>query len=224
MDELELNLPKKALVNKFIAKTKFYDKATLGKKLKEEFIDKIQKITWKYKLAEDTIGIEKTDSVIEIQVFQIELKEQVIPKNVLKLIDKFIPYPILYQFIYKNNFAYGINLKNSDIGHDYYFSDWNIAIKFDFNAINLEKLYQKLIQAFIDDDIKQQGDFETVITTDQQIKRLESEIQALGSKVKREKQFNRQLELNKILQEKQKQMDNIKGESNGNRHSTITNY
>jgi hypothetical protein len=223
MDEQELNLPKEALVNKFIAKTKFYDKAALSTKLKNEFINKIQKITWRYKLAEDTIGIEKTDSVIEIQVFQVELKEQVIPKNVLKLIDKFIPYPILYQFIYKNNFAYGINLKNSELGHDYYFSDWNTAIKFDFNAINLEKLYQKLIQAFIDDDIKEQGDFETVITTDQQIKRLESEIQTLDSKIKREKQFNRQVELNKILLEKQKQIDNIKGGSNGNRHSTITN-
>ncbi len=211
MHDLELNLPKNALVNKFIAKTKFYDKATLGKKLKEEFIDKIQKITWKYKLAEDTIGIVKTSSVIEIQVFQIELKEQVIPKNVLKLIDKFIPYPILYQFVYKDNFAYGINLKNSDLGYDYYFSDWNTPIKFDFNAINLEKLYQKLIQAFIDDDIKQQGDFETVITTDQQIKRLESEIQTLDSKIKREKQFNRQVEWNKTLQKTKDQLQTIKG-------------
>jgi hypothetical protein len=211
MDELELNLPKKALVNKFIAKTKFYDKATLGKKLKEEFIDKIQKITWKYKLAEDTIGIEKTSSVIEIQIFQVELKERLIPKNVLKLIDRFIPYPILYQFIYKDSFAYGINLKNSDLGQNYYFSDWNSPIRFDFNAINLEKLYQKLIQAFIADEIKQQGDFEAVISTDKQIKQLEHEIEALDSKIKREKQFNRKVELNKTLLKTKDQLQTIKG-------------
>jgi len=211
MDELELNLPINALVNKPVHKKKFYEKAAISKKLKDEFVEKVQKITWRYKLAEDTIGIEKTDSVIEIQVFQVELKEQVIPKNVLKLIDKFIPYPILYQFIYKDNFAYGINLKNSSLGHDYYFSDWNSPVSFDFNAINLEKLYQKLIQAFISDEIKQQGDFEVVITTDKQIKQLEHEIQALDSRIKREKQFNRKVELNKTLLKTKDQLQTIKG-------------
>ena len=210
MDELELNLPSSALVNKFIAKTKFYVKAAVSNKLKNEFINKIQKITWRYKLAEDTLGIEKTGSVIEIQVFQIELKEQIIPKNILKLIDKAIPYPILYQFIYKENFAYGINLKNSSLGHDYYFSDWNQTLKFDFNAINLEKLYQKLIQAFIDDELKESKDFKTIITMDQQIKELEKEIRSLGSKMRREKQFNKQVEINKTLLKKQKQLARIK--------------
>jgi hypothetical protein len=211
MNELELNLPEQALVNKFIAKSQFYEKSALNKRQKEEFVDKIQKITWKYKLAEDTIGTEKTSSVIEIQVFYIELKEQIIPKNVLKIIDKLIPYPILYYFTYKNNFAYGINLKCSELGHDYYFSDWNASIKFDFNAINLEKLYHKLIQAFISDEIKQYGDFQAVINTDKQIKELEKEIQALDSKIKREKQFNRKVELNKTLLKTKDQLQTIKG-------------
>ena len=59
----ELKLPREANVNKFIAKTKFYEKANLSSKLQKEFVDKIQKITWKYKLAESTIGIAKTEAV-----------------------------------------------------------------------------------------------------------------------------------------------------------------
>jgi hypothetical protein len=38
-----IKLPKEALVNKFIAKTKFYEKANLNAKLQKEFIDKIQR-------------------------------------------------------------------------------------------------------------------------------------------------------------------------------------
>ena len=96
--EYTFNLPKSAIVNKFIAKSKFYEKAALSTRLQNEFINKIQRITWKYKLAESTVGISKTEAVTEIQIFEIELKEQSIPKNVLKVIDKAIPYQILYVF------------------------------------------------------------------------------------------------------------------------------
>jgi len=209
----ELKLPETALVNKFVAKTKFYEKASLSSKLQNEFINKIQKIIWKYKIAENTIGISKTDKVTEIQVFEMELKEQIIPKNILKVIDKAIPYQILYQFVYKDNIAYGITLKENNIGQNYYFSEWNEEISFDFTDIDLEKIYQKLIKAFIPDDVKNQGDFDTIIDTDNKIKRLEKEIETLGSKIKKEKQFNRKVELNKFLLERQKQLQSIKEDS-----------
>jgi hypothetical protein len=207
----ELKLPETALVNKFVAKTRFYEKASLSSKLQNEFINKIQKITWKYKLAENTIGISKTDNVTEIQVFEIELKEQIIPKNILKVIDKAIPYQILYQFVYKDNIAYGITLKENNIGQNYYFSEWNEKISFDFTGIDLEKVYQKLIKAFIPDDVKKQGDFDAIIEADIKIKRLEKEIATLDRKIKKEKQFNRKVDLNKSLLERLKQLKNIKG-------------
>jgi len=211
MDELELNLPSQAEVNKLLPKKKFYEKFSIGKRLKDEFVNKIQKITWKYKLSEDTINLEKTDSVIEIQVFYVELKEQIIPKSVLRMIDKSIPYPILYKFIYKNNFAYGISLRHSDLGVDYYFSSWNTGMEFSFTALNLEKLYEKLIKAFIHDDIKQDRDFKAIVSTDQKIKELEREIEALNLKIKREKQFNKKVELNKILLKVKSELETIRG-------------
>lgn len=219
MDD-KFKLPQNAVVNKFIAKTKFYERASLSSKLQNEFIKKIQKITWKYKLAQDTIGISKTDSVEEIQIFEIVLKEQVIPKNILKVIDKAIPYQILYQFVYKNNTAYGITLKGqilktmtekeSAAAWNYYFSGWNEDLDFDFTGIDLEKVYQKLIKAFINNEAKYRGDFDAIIKADNQIKRLEKEIETLGSKIKKEKQFNRKVELNKSLLKRQKQLTDLK--------------
>lgn len=213
-------MPENAVVNKFIAKTKFYERATLSSKLQNEFINKIQKITWKYKLAEDTIGISKTDSVTEIQVFEIELKEQVIPENVLKVIDKAIPYQILYQFVYKDNTAYGITLKGPILRtmpekesagtRNYYFSRWNEDLNFDFTDIDLEKVYQKVIKAFINNEAKNRSDFAAIIDADDKIKQLGKEIKTLGKKIKKEKQFNRKVELNKSLLERQKQLQSIK--------------
>lgn len=207
-----LKLPKDAFVNKFIAKTKFYEKANLNTKLQKEFVDKIQKITWKYKLAESTIGISKTEAVTEIQIFEIELKEQVIPKNVLKVIDRSIPYQILYRFVYDESIAYGITLKADTSVENYYFCEWDADIAFDFTGINLEKVYQKLVKAFVRDEARYGGSFSEIIDFDKKIKSLEAEIAALESKISKEKQFNRKVEINKVLLEKKAMLNGIKGD------------
>jgi len=205
-------LPKAAFVNKFIAKNKFYEKAALGAKLQKEFVDKIQRITWKYKLAESTVGIAKTGKVTEIQIFEIELKEQVVPKNVLKVIDKAIPYQILYRFIYKDSEAYAVTLKGQKT-ENYYFSDWNDDKVFDFTGIDLEKVYQKIIKVFITNEARSKTSFNEIIDTDNKIKMLENEIVILENKVSKEKQFNRKVELNKILLDRKSQLKKIKEES-----------
>ncbi len=205
-------LPQEAFVNKFIAKTKFYEKATLSSKLQKEFVDKIQKITWKYKLAESTVGITKTDTVTEIQIFEIELKEQVIPKKVLQVIDKTIPYQILYCFVFNESVAYGITLKENTSVENYYFSNWNEDMLFDFTGIDLEKVYQKLVKAFIRNEAKTKSSFQEIIDGDKKIKLLENEIAALENNISKEKQFNRKVETNKILLAKKAELEDIKGE------------
>jgi hypothetical protein len=205
-------LPRAAFVNKFIPKSKFYEKTALGAKLQKEFSDKIQKITWKYKLAESTVGITKTGKVIEIQIFEIDLKEQVIPKNMLKVIDKAIPYQILYQFIYKENEAYGITLKEGKNAENYYFSEWNEKKSFDFTGIDLEKVYQKIVKTFIRSEAQTKSSFKEIVDTDNRIKALNEEMAALENKISREKQFNRKVELNKILLGKKKYLKKIKEE------------
>ena len=206
---MNFNLPKSAFVNKFIAKTKFYDKVHLSTRLQNEFIRIIQRITWQYKLAEETIGISKTENVTEIQVFEIELKKQKIPLNALKIIDKTIPYQILYVLVYKENIAYGISLKENNQVKNYYFSGWNEETDFDFTGITLEKVYQKLIKCFIASEAREKEDFEEIIKTHNAIRTLEKDILSLESKIKREKQFNRKVELNKTLLEKKRQLKSI---------------
>nr|WP_244831607.1 DUF4391 domain-containing protein [Candidatus Vampirococcus lugosii] len=198
-----LELPKNCLVDKFVSKTKFTSQVLVNTKLKDEFTREIKRITWKYKLAETTLMIQATQKVKEIQIFEIELKNKEIPKNVLKLIDKLIPYYILYYFKYENNFAFGITLKDN-VSKDYYFSDWNEELKFNFHAINLKIVLENIIKQFIKRVDTDNNNFQDIIEKDKQITILTKEIQALKNKIKQEKQFNKKVELNKTLQEKQK--------------------
>ncbi len=202
---MDFKLPEASYVNKFIPKGKFFERSTINTKLKKEFTDKIQRITRKYKLAESTISTSKTDKIEEIQIFEIQLKKKTIPKYALQVIDKIIPYPILYTFVYQDNIAYGVSLKE-ETNKAYYLSERDQEMSFDFNWINLEKVYQNIIKAFITKVDIADKDFDSIITKDQKIKALEKEIQTIRSKIKREKQMNRKVELNKILLDKKQEL------------------
>ena len=202
------NLPKSTLVDKFIPKTAFYNKLNIATSVKNEFIDKIERITWKYKLSEETLGINKTEEVEEIQIFEINLRVKDIPKNVLKVISKNIPYPILFKLIYNNEFCYSIGLYENKKFSDLYFSEWNDDIHFNLNGINLSIVYEKIVKELINEQQNEQK-FDIIIETSNKKKNLEKEIISLKNKVKSEKQFNKKVELNKLLFIKQKELEEI---------------
>ena len=202
---MDFNLPEQAHVQTFVPKNTFFTRAVVNTKLKKEFTDTIQKITWEYKLAPDTVGITGTELVEEIQIFHIELKAQTIPKNVLKLIDKSVMYPILYVFTYQNHVAYGITLRNVS-EQRYYFSNWNQKLTFRFTGINLERVYEGLIATFIGQTPTISKDFATIVEQDKEKGRLDREIGALANKIKNERQFNKKVELNKTLQVKKQEL------------------
>ncbi len=190
-----------ARVDKFIPKNKFYENKALNSKIKKEFIDLIQKIIWKYKISKDTINTKSTKEVEEIQIFEIYLKKKEIPKNALKIIDKSIPYKILYHFIFEDNYLFAISVKNDNSELKFNFSDWNEKKEFNFQGINLENIYQNIVLQFIDKKIKEgEQNFSEIIKKDEEKKRLEREIKILENKIRKEKQFNKKVELNRKLE------------------------
>lgn len=205
---INLNLPDSALVNKFIPKSKFYSHSSANTKLKQKFTDQIQRITWLYKLAEHTVGITKTASVEEIQIFELELKRQVIPKQIIRLIQRIIPYPILFILSYKEHQAYAIVLHDNEHKQEY-FSDWDVDIAFAFSGTTLEKVYNNLVKAFITSTDTQQKPFSEIIRTDAKIKELCKEIERFESKIRKEKQFNKKVELNQTLLQLKKQLEEL---------------
>ena len=205
------NLPPKAFVNKFIPKSKFLEKAKVNSKVQQEFTDAIARITWAYKLAESTIHISGTQNMEELQVFNMKLKQKEIPKNVLKVIDKAIPFAILYTFEFEDAFAYGITTKENN-EQRYFFSDWNEELAFDFTGSTIEQVYQKVIQLFIQTktglEVKNQ-DFKAILEKEKQLQILHKEILSLQSKIKKEKQFNKQVAYNKTLKMKLKEKQHL---------------
>ena len=141
-----IELPIECGVNKFLPKKIFYEKVGISYGVKEEFVNLVDRITWLYKLSPDTIGIPKTESIEEIQIFQIDVKEKKIPLSVIKTIVKGVQYKILFLIKYNDDFCYSI------IVDDIYTTNWNDDIKFNFNAINLERVYENIVKYVIKEE------------------------------------------------------------------------
>ena len=204
-----MNLPSSSKLDKFLPKTKFYSRVFVNQKLKDEFVKDVKKIIWKYKISEETVSIEKTEKVEEIQIFEVELKQKEIPEKILRVIDRSIPYPILFVIRYGEDWKYVIALKEGGTIKNYYTTDWNEDVDFDFNGINLEKVYQKIIKKLIKNINTENEDFGQAVEKDDKIKTLKQEVVRLENKLKKEKQFNRQVELNKELNSKKQELNNL---------------
>lgn len=196
------DLPKKCFVNKFIPKKVFYEKVGVSSKVKDEFVNLVDRITWLYKLSEDIIGITKTEEIEEIQIFQIDVKEKRIPLSVIKTITKGVQYKILFIIKFQNEYCYAIKVE------DIYNSEWNDNIDFDFNAINLKILYENIVKKIMKEDTNEKV-FSKIIEDNTYKLELEKKINKLQQKIKLEKQFNRKVELNKQLNNLLTEMEDL---------------
>lgn len=200
-----INLPDRCKVNKFIPKKTFYEKIGVSTSIKDDFITNIDKITWLYKLSEDTLGISKSQDVEEIQIFEIILKEKVLPKNIIKIISKAIPYKILFVLKYDKDYCYSIKVDNI------YFTEWNEDIEININGLTLETIYENIVKSIIKEN-NNTNTFDNIIENKSKVDELSKKIEQLTNKVNNEKQFNKKVELNLELQRLKKEMEELKNE------------
>lgn len=200
-----INLPDRCKVNKFIPKKTFYEKIGVSTSVKDDFINNIDKITWLYKLSEDTLGISKSQEVEEIQIFEIILKEKVLPKNIIKIISKAIPYKILFVLKYDKDYCYSIKVDNI------YFTEWNEDIELNINGLTLETIYENIVKSIIKEN-NNTNTFDDIIENKSKVDELTKKIEQLTNKVNNEKQFNKKVELNLELQRLKKEMEELKNE------------
>lgn len=91
-----LNLPASAAFERRIPKQKFYANLTVTPELRRCFTEQIGSITWADKLAPQTMNLAAGQRVQEIEVFRIRLAGDTLDGKVTELMDKQIPYHILF--------------------------------------------------------------------------------------------------------------------------------
>lgn len=212
-------LPSSTLVNRKIPKNKFYEKLRANHHLKELFTEQVESILWKHKLSKDTIRLEPKEDIEEIQIFEVHLKERTYSLDLLRSIDKAIPYPILHVLMYDSQAKLAIAYKernqtddNRSVVRSYHETDWQPieSIKLDIlQGLDLKAVYENIIRQLLPIKVKPEIELTAVLERQAQIDKLTQECERLESKMRAEKQFNRKVELNMELQHKRKELKQL---------------
>ena len=201
-----LGLPRTTQVNRRVAKEKLYQNAALAPQTREMIKDQIDSVFWRNKLADSTMAISAGETVAEIQIFEIQLRQRELDKRVLPAIAKAIPYKILFILVFGDEAQLWIEAAGM-----FYNTDWQplggFALKFE--GLNLDAVYENLARQISGGRLGTDGDIEEAVDRDKQRQRLERDIVALEKKLLREKQFNKQVELNGELKRLKKELEEL---------------
>lgn len=204
--------------NKRIPKQKFYGKIGVSTALKRIFAEQIKLIYWRNKLATTTLNLAAGDVVKEIEVFEVKLNAPQFNEAVLRQIDKEIPYHILFILTFEGKAQAWIGYKEAVAGGNafkvnrYYHTEWvpESELCFTIVGLNIDAVYESLVRQVAGERLQTNSgeSLKSSVERDEERRRLEKQIAALESKLHREKQLNRKMELNTELKLLKKQLNN----------------
>lgn len=206
-----LDFPKTTAFGRRVPKQKFYENLDISPELKRLFVEQVKLIIWANKLSAQTMNIAHGKIVEEIEVFHIKLQRKELDKRVLSLLDRQIPYHILFllerpdgkvrfHVTYKEASQSGSNafqLQQS------YHAEWmkpeNLSLN--LTALDMDVLYESVVRQIAGDAIRDfQGEsLKEAVEQTQKREKLERQIAQLKAKMKKEKQLGRQMELRREI-------------------------
>jgi hypothetical protein len=213
-----LGLPKSTEFNKRIPKQKFYNNLSVTPELKLIFVNQINLIYWRNKLATTTMNVGSGEKVAELEVFEICLNQPSLDTKVLQLIDKEIPYHILFLLEHNKKYQAWIGYKEASLAkldtfkvNRYYHTEWmkEDELPLSLSGLSMDLIYNNFVRQIAGDrlGVVGIGGLKEAVDRDKKHQKLFKQLTALKSKVRKEKQFNRQVALNNELKKLGKELD-----------------
>lgn len=214
-----LNLPKTTIVDKRIPKEKFYGKLDVRADVKRTFVDQVKSITWRNKIAPSTMNLAPGKEVVEIEVFEIQLKTGVLDEAVLRLIDQGIPYYILFLLEFDEKFQVWTAYKEIEgkkvtiKPNAYYHTEWMTleSLPLAVEGLDLDAVYEHFVYQIAGEALqeKEGESLQESVERAEQRKKLLQQIATLQNKIRKEKQLNIQVKLNQELKQLKKTLEQM---------------
>jgi len=214
-------LPKTTEFNRRIPKQKFYENMDISPTLKKVFVEYVKIIYWKNKIAVSTTNLAAGKDVTELEVFEIRLNSPITDDNLLRQIDRQIPYHILFILEYENKYQAWIGYKEAAMSGNnafkvsgYYHTEWLEEDKLTLNmeGLNLDAVYENYVRQIAGDRLERETSGERLkesIERDEKRQQLQKQIDVLTARIRKEKQLNKQMEMNSQLKKLKKEMGKL---------------
>ena len=218
---MAIELPKSTEFNKKIPKQKFYENLEISPALKKIFIEQVDKILWSYKIASSSTNLADGSLVKEIEVFEVFLKSPNLDDELLHHIDRAVPYHIVFILEYQGRYKACISYKEAATSgnrafkvNSYYYTDWldnqNLPLKLE--GLNLDAAYENFVRQIAGKTLQKVASDESLkesVARSEQKELLQKQILALESKIRKEKQLNKQIQINNELKKLKRNLEEL---------------
>lgn len=214
-----IGLPKTTEFNKRIPKQKFYENIDVSPALKKIFINQVKAIYWKNKIATSTTNLASGKEVTEIEVFELRLNSPMLDDSLLRQVDREIPYHILFLLEYQGKYQAWIGYKEAALSgnkafkvNGYYHTEWlaEDELPLKFEGLNVDAVYENYVRQIAGDKLNSDVAGESLkesVARDEQKQALQKQISTLQTKIHKEKQLNKQMQMNIELKKLKKELE-----------------
>ncbi len=196
--------PSSTVLDRPIPKAKFYDKLSVSAAMKRKFVEDVESIVWRNKLSANTLNVQAGERVVEIDVFEMELKDYDVNESVLKVIDNGVPHHILFLLHHDDRWQAVIGYK--EIGKtainltvkEYYKTPWTEFEKLPLciSGMTMDEVFDNFVRQ-INSSLPMESTNTLREDLEEQERResLQRKIDILSKKMRAEKQEHRKFEL-----------------------------
>lgn len=218
-----LNYPQSCIVDRVVPKTMFYKFMDVNPRMKTRFVNDVVSITWLYKLSAQTLNVTASADIPEIQIFVATLKTNDCPKDLFLFLDQNLPQYIVFILIYEGSAMFMLNYKEHLESEKKAFnikqtftSCWqdNAELSLPVQGQSLQRIYDNFVAHISGIGEHKAGAMAEIVELKQRISKMEAELKSLQAKVRKEKQFSVQMEMNKLVKAKRKELEIVKNKLN----------
>lgn len=201
--------PSTTVVHKKISKKTLYEQAEINSATKNLFSEQIDSVFWEYKISKETANVETGQKIKEIVVIKIILSAPQIDTSILKIINKAIPYPILFLLNYQDTVKAGIFYVSSiDNSVRYYDTEWKSENELDISicGINMDTVYENFVLQIVGISKDFSMSLDEQLCKREQKQKLEKEIARLERQARNEKQPKKKFDIVQQIKKMRKEL------------------
>ena len=237
--------PRATAFGRVIPKNKIYEHSSANTALKDLFVRDVDRIIWSHKLSPETLRLEPNKKVPEIQVFRIIVRTATLEHDVLRAIDKAIPFPLIFELVHAGRVKVTAAYKRPSeadsacwVVGDYFEGDWQpedasrspLPV-----ALNMGTLYEQLLESLVAGQtarlVPGMGEApQTPVTPAAEqppvslgeriaqaeaIERQAREVERIKTRLGREKQFNKRVAINAELRAAKQELERLTARNAG---------
>lgn len=217
--------PARTTFGRVIPKRRIYEGAAIPRAAQRKFVEQVERLDWTHVLRADTLNLAPSKEIEEIAVVSIALHAGEVDQSVLAAIEKAIPRPLVLELSHGGQTRMAAAWKRPSMAEagkwvtgSHVFSPWQpvntprapLPVVPDMGA-----LYAGLLDPLLPAKLAPDEPIAQRVARAEEAAQLVQEISRLGTGLKRERQFNRKVEINAAIRAAKERLARLIGGAGG---------